>query len=65
MILYVFKCTKCNHKFEKFKKLLEPNPKCCKCESNTDIIISVKPTFILKGLGFHKNDYNEWYPYNK
>ena len=65
MIIYNFKCLECGEEFEGEKRLTDKNPKCKLCEGESEIIIVKKPTVIFKGLGFHKNDYNECEPYNK
>ena len=65
MILYTFECTQCAHVFDGEKKLQDENLFCPYCGGETEIIIAKKPTVILKGIGWHKNDYNEFGPYNK
>jgi len=62
---YDFRCLECGEMFEGDKKLDAKNPKCKACEGETEIVILKRPTIFYKGVGFHKNDYNAWEPYNK
>lgn len=48
MPIYEYSCVECQHKFEDYLKVNDPNPGCPKCEGKTEKLIS--RTFgIVKG----------------
>ena len=69
MPLYVFKCTSCDHKFERQMSMADPNPPCPRdtteeadetpavCGSLTEKVVVPGGTFHLKGSGWAKDGY--------
>ena len=58
MPTYEYECTKCQHRFDELQKITaEPKATCPKCGKNAKRLISRGVGFILKGPGFHCNDY--------
>lgn len=57
--VYEYECLKCKIKFEEEQKISDkPLEKCPVCKYVVRRTIP-KTSFILKGKGFHKNDYRE------
>ena len=57
MPLYEYRCTKCNHVFEKIQKFSDPHVKNCpKCGAKVEQVISA-PAVQFKGAGWYVNDY--------
>jgi putative FmdB family regulatory protein len=55
--LYEYRCTKCNHVFEKIQKFSDPHvTECPKCGSAIEQIISA-PAVQFQGAGWYVNDY--------
>jgi putative FmdB family regulatory protein len=55
--LYEYRCTKCNHVFEKIQKFSDPHvTECPKCGSAIEQVISA-PAVQFKGAGWYVNDY--------
>jgi len=59
MPTYEYKCERCGNRFEVVKSMseFERIEKCPDCHVNAIRIISGGTGFILKGEGFHDNDY--------
>lgn len=61
MACYELKCSGCEKMVEiitKYSDLKKNKFKCPKCDKELELQIS-KSSFILKGAGFHKNDYKK------
>jgi putative FmdB family regulatory protein len=57
MPTYTYKCTKCEHAFEKVQKMSDPPAKRCP-ECRSKVLRTFHPVgIVLKGSGFHKTDY--------
>ncbi len=57
MPLYEYRCTKCNHVFEKIQKFSDPHvSKCPKCGAKVEQVISA-PAVQFKGAGWYVTDY--------
>lgn len=57
MPLYEYRCTKCNHVFEKIQKFSDPQvTECPKCGAPVEQVISA-PAVQFKGAGWYVNDY--------
>jgi putative FmdB family regulatory protein len=55
--LYEYRCTKCNHVFEKIQKFSDPQvTDCPKCGAPVEQVISA-PAVQFKGAGWYVNDY--------
>jgi putative FmdB family regulatory protein len=55
--LYEYRCTKCNHVFEKIQKFSDPQvTECPKCGAPVEQVISA-PAVQFKGAGWYVNDY--------
>ncbi len=55
--MYEYRCTKCNHVFEKIQKFSDqPITECPKCGSLVEQVISA-PAMQFKGTGWYVNDY--------
>lgn len=61
MPLYEFRCTVCDHLFEKLQGRNDDTPECPVCNGETERLISVS-TIRLKGSGFHTTDYSRHGP---
>lgn len=58
MPTYDYRCTKCDHKFEKFQSIKEdPISKCPECDGAVKRLIGSGSTPIFKGKGFYQTDY--------
>jgi putative FmdB family regulatory protein len=58
MPTYEYKCDKCGITIEKFQSMKDaPLSACPSCEGNLKRLIGTGGGFILKGSGFHANDY--------
>lgn len=58
MPLYVYKCAKCGHEFEKIEKLSAPHTqKCPKCKKGRAERQLSSPAFQFKGSGWYVTDY--------
>lgn len=71
MPLYVYRCDKCRHEFERIAKLSDANPPCPKviedapaegetarCGHDTEKVFSGGGTFHLKGSGWASDGYS-------
>ena len=58
MPLYEYRCTYCDHLFEKLQTHFEDNPVCPICGSETVRIMS-SPSIRFRGSGFHCTDYTK------
>ena len=57
MPLYEYRCTKCNHVFEKIQKFSDPHvSECPKCGAPVEQVISA-PAVQFKGAGWYVTDY--------
>jgi putative FmdB family regulatory protein len=58
MPIYEFKCSECNHEFDKIFKMNEVKPiqECSKCKGVAYKQISASSSH-FKGTGFYKTDY--------
>ncbi len=57
MPLYEYRCTKCNHVFEKIQKFSDPHvTECPKCGAAVEQVISA-PAVQFKGAGWYVTDY--------
>jgi putative FmdB family regulatory protein len=55
--LYEYRCTKCNHTFEKIRKFSDPPlTECPKCAAPIEQLMSA-PAIQFKGAGWYVNDY--------
>jgi putative FmdB family regulatory protein len=55
--MYEYRCTKCNHVFEKIQKFSDPPiTECPKCGALVEQVISA-PAVQFKGAGWYVNDY--------
>lgn len=62
MPIYEYKCTQCANQFEKRQNINDkPIEVCPQCQGKVKRIISENVGFILKGLGFYKNDLLEMF----
>ena len=61
MPTYEYKCERCSRKFTIIKamKYSTTDEKCPDCRVIAKRIISGSPGFVLKGEGFHQNDYKK------
>jgi putative FmdB family regulatory protein len=59
MPVYEYECTECNKRFEYMQKITE-NPKeiCDNCKGKLRKLLS-HSSFVLKGTGWYKTDYND------
>ena len=58
MPTYEYLCPECGHEFERFQQMTEkPLSKCPRCGSVPQRLIGTGAGLILKGKGFHQNDY--------
>ena len=55
--MYEYRCTKCNHVFEKIQRFSDPPiKKCPECGAPVEQVISA-PAVQFKGAGWYVNDY--------
>lgn len=65
MIFFDWKCRR-GHEFEAYIEKYDSDPPLCpECQSETVKMVSAPMGFILKGDGFHRNDYKELGPPKK
>lgn len=58
MPTYEYQCNSCGYEFETFQKITEdPLAVCPRCSGTVERLITTGGGFILKGEGFHANDY--------
>ena len=58
MPTYHYRCPSCGHEFEKFEKMNAPTrPKCSKCGTRAERMISGGAGLVFKGSGFYITDY--------
>ncbi|PKK84929.1 MAG: FmdB family transcriptional regulator [candidate division Zixibacteria bacterium HGW-Zixibacteria-1] len=58
MPTYQYRCTECEHEFEKFQPISDdPVSVCPECSGYTERIITGGAGFLLKGSGFYSTDY--------
>ena len=59
MPIYDFKCSECDHRFQRVRKITaEDSPACPNCgSSQTEKLISPS-AFVLKGSGWYLTDYS-------
>jgi putative FmdB family regulatory protein len=59
MPTYEYRCEACGHRFEKFQSMTAlPMTACPECGGAVRRLIGAGAGFILKGAGFHRNDYS-------
>ena len=59
MPLYEYRCTACNHRFEKIQSFNAPeHSECPKCGSTSERLLSA-PAIQFKGSGFYLTDYGK------
>lgn len=56
MPIYEYRCTNCDHDFQKLMKLNEEKPPCPECKSPVKKLIS-QGSFQLMGSGWYKDGY--------
>jgi putative FmdB family regulatory protein len=61
MPTYEYRCTRCEHVFERVQKVGDPAPPCPACGRSTRKIFS-SVGLIFKGSGFHTTDYRKPLP---
>jgi len=61
MLLYEYRCTKCQHTFELEQAIGAPAPACPRCGSPTRKVFS-SVGLVFKGSGFHTTDYRKAAP---
>ena len=58
MPIYEYKCSNCEHQFEKIQKFSDgPLKKCPKCDKNALNKLISSPSFRLKGSGWYETDF--------
>ena len=58
MPTYQYKCSECDHEFEKFQSISDPPITICpECDGETKRVITGGAGFIFKGSGFYITDY--------
>ncbi len=58
MPTYGYRCTKCDHQYERFQKISNTRvPRCPRCKGKGERLISGGVGFVLKGSGFYATDY--------
>lgn len=58
MPIYEYRCDKCNHVFESWQKMSDPNPdKCPECGADKIEKLISSTSFILQGGGWYATDY--------
>jgi len=58
MPVYEYECRECGKKFEKIQGIFDRRrPKCPKCAGRVARLMGRGQRFILRGAGFHCNDY--------
>lgn len=58
MPTYEYECIACGHRFERFQSMTaEPVKTCPECQAAVKRLIGTGAGMILKGSGFHANDY--------
>jgi putative FmdB family regulatory protein len=63
MPTYEYRCTQCQHLFERYQAVGEPPPECPRCGSpSRKVYASVG--LVFKGSGFHTTDYRKPAPGN-
>ena len=63
MPLFEYRCTQCDHLFDKFQSWDDDPPDCSTCGGEVIRIIS-SPSLRFKGSGFHSTDYGKRGPKN-
>jgi len=59
MPIYIYQCDRCKKEIELFQKISDPPPQICeKCGGRLKKLIS-NTSFILKGKGWFKTDYQD------
>jgi len=59
MPFYDYQCDACGHKFEDFHSIKETKDTCPECGDKKLRRLIGAPAFVLKGSGFHSNDYKD------
>jgi len=60
MPTYDYACEKCGKRYEKFQNMsAEPDTECPSCGAPVRRLIGAGAGLILKGNGFHQNDYRK------
>jgi putative FmdB family regulatory protein len=60
MPTYEYECDECGHRFELFQQMTdEPARECPECGGKVRRLIGTGGGLILKGAGFHANDYGK------
>ena len=58
MPTYEYRCTACNHEFEKFQRMSEdPVAECPECGAKSERKLSAGAGLLFKGSGFYITDY--------
>ncbi len=57
---YAYRCLKCGHEFQKFQKMSDKTrPRCPKCKSKVERVITGGAGLVFKGSGFYITDYKK------
>jgi len=59
MPIYEYRCTDCEHQFEKLVRSFSPDASCPKCESGDVVKLVSGGGFILKGGGWYADGYSK------
>jgi putative FmdB family regulatory protein len=60
MPTYAYRCPKCGHEFQKFQKMSDrARPKCPKCQTKAERVITGGAGIVFKGSGFYITDYKK------
>jgi putative FmdB family regulatory protein len=58
MPTYAYRCPNCGHEFEKFQKITNrTRPRCPKCKTKAERVITGGAGVLFKGSGFYETDY--------
>ena len=60
MPTYGYRCPKCGHEFDKFQKITDrTRPRCPKCKTKAERVITGGAGVLFKGSGFYETDYKK------
>jgi putative FmdB family regulatory protein len=60
MPTYAYRCPKCGHEFQKFQKMSDKTrPRCPKCKTKAERVITGGAGLVFKGSGFYITDYKK------